>query len=268
MVTLATMIVIPFIIYAIEWLAFCWRGPGWPEGVDDESKALSTYFWEAVHRPFWTRGQLAVSWAGNIVVTVYSFLILIILTLYIGALPGPTQRWLRTGPSAAAAAAAVAPQACRPPARLRCSRCPCVPRPLLPRVCTCAAAAEERASSGTQTTPLACRPPALSPNACAAAAATCLQATPPATSPPRCSTPRSPASTRCQGKVSALGRAMLRRCRSAAWRRRATPGALLGAPARPPRTQLICPPPHPLPPIYTHRLAPPTIAAPQEHQGG
>ena len=78
--TAATMLLIPFVIYLVEKIAY----PTPPPGVDPVSMTLSTYFWESVGRPMWMRGQFATSWAANIIILGYSFLIMILFALYIG----------------------------------------------------------------------------------------------------------------------------------------------------------------------------------------
>lgn len=61
-----------------------------PTGEDDGPSAeerethFQRYLWEAATRPMMTRDHIATSFAGNIVVAVFSFLALILFTLYLG----------------------------------------------------------------------------------------------------------------------------------------------------------------------------------------
>lgn len=48
------------------------RGPGWPAEWPASQRSLSLYFWQSVSRPMWQRNMQAISWAANIVVTIYS----------------------------------------------------------------------------------------------------------------------------------------------------------------------------------------------------
>ena len=48
------------------------RGPGWPAEWPASQRSLSLYFWQSVSRPMWMRNMQAISWAANIVVTIYS----------------------------------------------------------------------------------------------------------------------------------------------------------------------------------------------------